>query len=71
MAWTLAWLGLVAAPEDRRWAVLLFALPYASALAMRRKWPVAAAGVACAALLAIRPLGLVQATGGALTIPFA
>ena len=71
LAWTLAWLGLVATLEDRRWAVLLFALPYAGALAIRRKWPVAAAGVACAALLAIRPLGLVQATSGALTIPFA
>ncbi len=70
MIWTLAYLGLVARPADRRWMVLVFVLPYAAALAVRRRWPVAAVVVACAAMLAVRPLGLLQAVNGAVTGPF-
>lgn len=70
IAWTAAYLGLIAPREDRRWIVLLYLLPFAAALAIRRRWPVAAAVLACAALLAVRPLGLVQTVGGALGFPF-
>jgi len=70
IAWTVAYLGLIAPREDRRWIVLLYGLPFAAALALRRRWPVAAAALACAALLAVRPLGLVQNVGGALGLPF-
>jgi len=37
---------------------------------VRRRWPVPAAAVACAALAAVWPLGLAPAVNGALTIPF-
>ena len=47
VGWSLAYLGLIAAPQDRRWPVLAYVLPYAAALAVRRRWPVAAARVAC------------------------
>jgi signal transduction histidine kinase len=50
--------------------VLVFALPYAGALGVRRRWPVPAAAVACAALAAVWPLGLAPAVNGALSIPF-
>jgi signal transduction histidine kinase len=67
--WTLVYLGLVAGPEDRRWTVLIFALPYAAALGVRRRRPVAAAAVACAALAAVWPLGLAATVNGPLIIP--
>ena len=68
--WVLAYLALVAPPGERRWLVLVFALPYAAALGVRRRWPVAAAAVACAALALVWPLGLAPAVDGALTVPF-
>jgi signal transduction histidine kinase len=68
--WVLAYLALVAPPGARRWLVLVFALPYAAALGVRRRWPVAAAAVACAALALVWPLGLAPAVDGALTVPF-
>ncbi len=68
--WVLAYLALVAPPGERRWLVLVFALPYAAALGVRRRWPVAAAAVACAALASVWPLGLAPAVDGALTVPF-
>lgn len=70
VAWTLAWLGLIAAPQDRRWTVLIFALPSAAALVIRRRRPVIAAAVACAALLVLLPLGLAHVTAGLLTVPW-
>jgi signal transduction histidine kinase len=68
--WVLAYLGLVAPARDRHWMVLVFALPYAAALGVRRRWPVPAAAVACAALAAVWPLGLAATVNGALSIPF-
>ena len=68
--WVLAYLVLVAPPGERSWLVLVFALPYAAALGVRRRWPVAAAAVACAALASVWPLGLAPAVNGALTVPF-
>ena len=68
--WVLVYLSLVARPEDRRWMVLVFALPYAAALGVRRRWPIPAAAVACAALAAVWPLGLAPVVDGALSIPF-
>jgi signal transduction histidine kinase len=70
VGWSLAYLGLIAAPQDRRWPVLAFVLPYAAALAVRRRWPVAAAAVAYAGLIAVRLLGVAQAVGGPLVAPF-
>ncbi len=68
--WVLVYLGLVAPARDRHWMVLVFALPYAAALGVRRRWPVPAAAVACAALAAVWPLGLAATVNGALSIPF-
>jgi signal transduction histidine kinase len=68
--WALIYLGLVAAPGDRDWTLLAFTLPYAAALGVRRRWPVTAAAVACAALAAAWPLGLVPAVSGPLAVPF-
>jgi signal transduction histidine kinase len=68
--WVLVYLSLIARTEDRRWMVLVFALPYAAALSVRRRWPVPATAVACAALAAVWPLGLAPVVNGALDIPF-
>jgi len=68
--WVLVYLSLIAGTEDRRWMVLVFALPYAAALSVRRRWPVPATAVACAALAAVWPLGLAPVVNGALDIPF-
>jgi signal transduction histidine kinase len=70
VGWVLVYLSLIGRNGDRDWMVLVFALPYASALGVRRRWPVPAAAVACAALAAVWPLGLAPAVNGALTIPF-
>jgi signal transduction histidine kinase len=70
VVWVLVDLSLVARTGDPHWMVLVFALPYAAALGVRRRWPVPAAAVACAALAAVWPLGLAPAVNGALTIPF-
>ena len=68
--WVLVYLSLIARPGDRHWLVLVFALPYAAALGVRRRWPVPATAVACAALAAVWPLGLAPVVNGALGIPF-
>jgi signal transduction histidine kinase len=70
VGWALVYLSLIARPEDRRWTVLVFALPYAAALGVRRRWPVAAAGVACVALATVWPLGLAPTFSGPLALPF-
>jgi signal transduction histidine kinase len=58
VAWAVGYQAVAGPPGSRGWAILAFALPYGSALAARRRWPVAAAAVGCAALLVIRPIGL-------------
>jgi signal transduction histidine kinase len=68
--WVLVYLTLIARTGDRHWMVLVFALPYAAALGVRRRWPVPAAAVACASLAAVWPLGLAPVVNGALSIPF-
>jgi signal transduction histidine kinase len=68
VGWVLVYLSLIA--RTGNWMVLVFALPYAGALGVRRRWPVPAAAVACAALAAVWPLGLAPAVNGALSIPF-
>jgi signal transduction histidine kinase len=70
LAWTLVYLGVIAARGDRHWTALIFVIPYAAAVALRRRWPVAAAAVASAALLAVRPLGLDHIVESSLAIPF-
>jgi signal transduction histidine kinase len=67
--WAAAYLGTAAARADQRWTAVIFVLPWAAALATRQRWPVAAAAVACALLLAVRPLGLVPELNGLLGDP--
>ena len=71
VGWVLVYLSLIAGTEGRRWMVLVFALPYAAALGVRRRWPVPATAVACAALAAVWPLGLapVQRRAGHPVLP--
>ncbi len=68
--WVLVYLSLTARAGDQHWMVLVFALPYAAALGLRRRWPVPAAAVACATLAVVWPLGLAPVVDGALTVPF-
>jgi signal transduction histidine kinase len=57
-------------PARPGWATLVFVLPSSAAIAVRRRWPLAAAAVTCVALLSTGPLHL-TAADGALGIPFA
>ena len=68
-AWAVGYLGLAAARGNGQWTALLFALPFAATVAVRRRWPVAATGVACAVLLAAQPLGVTAILNGALGTP--
>jgi len=70
LIWALAYLIVTAARGEQHWTALIFVLPYAAALAVRRRWPVAAAAVACVALLAVRPLGLDRTLEGPMAVPF-
>jgi signal transduction histidine kinase len=70
VGWTLIYLRLVAQPGDRPWMILVFTVPYAAALGVRRVWPVAAAALACAALAVVWPLGLAPTFSGPLAVPF-
>jgi signal transduction histidine kinase len=69
LAWAVINVATLAAHPDQGWHALFFAVPYAAVLATWRRWPVAAAAVLCAALLAIRPLGLTPAFNGPLGVP--
>jgi signal transduction histidine kinase len=64
VAWALVWLAASAARGDQHWVALVVVLPYAAALAIRRRWPVLAAVVASAAVLLVRPLGQADLVGG-------
>ena len=68
-AWAIGYLSLAAARGTGQWGALLFVLPFAGTVAVRRRWPAAAAGVACALLLAGWPLGLAVVLNGALGTP--
>jgi signal transduction histidine kinase len=68
-AWAVGYLGLAAARGNGQWTALLFALPFAATVAVRRRWPVAATGVACAVLLGAQPLGVTAILNGALGTP--
>jgi signal transduction histidine kinase len=68
-AWAIGYLSLAAARGTGQWGALLFVLPFAGTVAVRRRWPAAAAGVACALLLAGWPLGLAAVLNGALGTP--
>ena len=68
VAWALAYQDAVGTPAAQRWAGMIFVLTNAAALAVRRRWPVAAAAVTCAAFLTVRPLGLDHSLGSSLSI---
>ncbi len=69
VAWSVAYLAATTAHGDGRWAALIFLVPYAAAVAIMRRWPVAAVVLAAAALLAVTPLGLAWAVNGWLALP--
>lgn len=68
-AWAIGYLALAAARGNPQWATLPFVLPFIATAAVRRRWPVAAAAVACAVLLAASPLGAAGTLNGALGTP--
>jgi signal transduction histidine kinase len=70
VTWALIYLSVAAARGDQQWTALIFVLPYAAAVCVRRRWPVIAAAVACAALLAVRPAGLDHTVESGLAVPF-
>ncbi len=70
VAWVIAFLWAAPPRPGQGWDTLVFALPYATAIAFRRRWPLPAAAVACAALLSTGPLHLTAAADGALGVPF-
>jgi signal transduction histidine kinase len=67
-AWALGYQAVAGTPGIHRWTGLIFVLVFATALAIRRRWPVAAAAATGAAVLAVRPLGLDHALGSSLAI---
>lgn len=69
VTWAVVALVWLVSRPDRDWLVLVFVLPYAATLSVRRRWPLAAAATACALLLATGPLGLAHAFDNALGIP--
>src|SRR5579863_1249873 len=56
---------------DQHWVSLIFFGPYCTALAIRRRWPLAAAVLAGAAFLSVRPLGQSGIVDGHLTVALA
>jgi signal transduction histidine kinase len=68
VACAIAYLVATAPAADQGWTALIFVLPWAAALGIRRRWPVAAIAVACALLLAARPLGLGAMISGGLGV---
>jgi signal transduction histidine kinase len=68
-AWAIGYLALAAAHGNQQWAALLFVLPFIATAAVRRRWPVAAAALACVLLLAAWPLGSAALLNGALGTP--
>ena len=68
-AWVIGYLGQAAARGNPQWTALLFALPFAATVAVRRRWPAAATAVACAAMLAAGPLGVTAMLNGTLGTP--
>jgi len=68
-AWAIGYLAVAAAHGNPQWAALPFVLPFIATAAVRRRWPVAAAAVACTVLLAAAPLGAAGTLNGALGTP--
>jgi signal transduction histidine kinase len=58
VAWAAGYQAVAGPPGSHDWTILVFALPYGGALAVRSRWPAAAAAIGCAALVVIRPIGL-------------
>jgi signal transduction histidine kinase len=63
------YLGVTAAHGGAHWAVLVFLVPYATAVAITLRRPVAAAVLASAALVAVVPLGLAWVLNSWLVLP--
>jgi signal transduction histidine kinase len=58
VAWAAGYQAVAGPPGSHDWTILVFALPYGGALAVRSRWPVAAAAIGGAALAVIRPIGI-------------
>ncbi len=69
VTWAIVDLVWLTSGPSQDWLVLAFVLFYATTLAVRRRWPLAAAAGACALLLASGPLGLAYMFNGALSLP--
>ncbi len=67
-AWAVAYQGVAGAHGSQHWVVLIFASVYATALAVRRPFPVIAAAATCAALVAVSLLGADHAIDSSLAI---
>jgi signal transduction histidine kinase len=68
VAWALTDQASLTTDGPRRWAVTAVTLAYGTALAIRRRWPVAAAVLASADFFLERPLGLDQLIGRSLEV---
>lgn len=71
LGWSVGFIAVQAAHGHQHWAALAFVVAYSAAVGVRTKWPFAAAVLACAALLTVRPLGQASLVNGSLTVPFA
>jgi signal transduction histidine kinase len=70
LAWTMAFVFAAGATGDHHWQAIAFILPFCAALAIRRRWPLAGAVLAAAALIAAVPLGLASFLNGIVALPF-
>jgi signal transduction histidine kinase len=68
VAWALTDQASLTTDNRGRWAATAVTLAYGTALAIRRRWPVAAAVLASAVFLLERPLGLDQVIGRSLEV---
>ena len=68
LAWALAYTGIAGRHASQSWTAVILAMVFAASLAIRRRWPLAAAVIICAALLTVRPLGLDHTLSGSLAI---
>jgi signal transduction histidine kinase len=68
VAWALTDQASLTTDDRGRWAATAVTLAYGTALAIRRRWPVAAAVLASAVFLLERPLGLDQVIGRSLEV---
>jgi signal transduction histidine kinase len=70
VAWTIPFLVADDLRGHQHWLATAFIVPFCAALAIRRRWPLAGAALASAALVAAVPLGQVAFLNGLVALPF-